>query len=256
MAKRKTKRRSAPKARRAAPKRKNTARRHAPRRKPRTAKRRNLGSILALTAGNPAKGHKHMAARKRKRHNKARRHAGHSKRRNPGTTMRRHHRRRNPGGMSSFGGPKTWLFGGIGVIVGSLGSRALPQAVMPSSNTGPMGYFLNAAATGILAVISHMVFKGNAALTGGIVAGGSGSLISRIIGDYSLLGSYSAQVAGAAGLGDYQFSDFLTPQRLTDGLNNRQLAIPSWGQQAMVPVSGNSAAAAGGVGSLYGKRLY
>jgi hypothetical protein len=196
-----------------------------------------------------------MAARKRKRHTKARRHAGTSKR-NPGTTMRRHHRRRNPGMGGSFGGPKTWLFGGIGVIVGSLGSRALPQAVMPSSNTGPMGYFLNAAATGFLAVISHMVFKGNAALTGGIVAGGSGSLISRIIGDYSLLGSYSAQVAGAAGLGDYQFSDFLTPQRLTDGLNNRQLAVPNWGVPAAIPISGNSAAAAGGVGSLYGRRLY
>lgn len=196
-------------------------------------------------------------ARKRKHSKKARRHAGsHARRTNPGT-MRRHSRRRNPGG-GTFGTPKDWLFGGVGVIVGSVGSRALPQAIMPNSNTGAMGYFLNAASTGVLALLSHMVFKTNKVLTGSIIAGGAGSLLSRIIGDYSLLGSYSAAIAGQAGLGDYQFQDFLTPQRLTNGLRSSAIAQPGWAAQPapMAVQTGHSAAAAGGVGSLYGGSPY
>lgn len=185
-------------------------------------------------------------ARKRKSSNPRHHHrTGYAAR--PHNPVRRHHRRHNPG---QFGNPIDWLYGGVGVIAGVVGTRALPQLVLGSSNTGIMGYLANAASTALLTFAAHFAAPRNTVLKASVLAGGAASILSRIIQDYSLLGSYSAQV----GLGDYLMSDFLTPQTLTAGLQSAQLGKPSWAAAApaAVPVSVQGA----GVGDIYGGALY
>jgi hypothetical protein len=87
-------------------------------------------------------------------------------------------------------------------------------------------------------------------LKASVLAGGVASIISRIIQDFSLLGSYSSQV----GLGDYLMSDFLTPQTLTNGLHTAALNRPSWANAA-APTPVNVAGAGAGMG-LIGPPIY
>lgn len=247
-------------------KRSNPARAHRKRTKPKSSQKRsnprhrrnttrakakrrtNPGAIYALV--NPAtKGHKKVATHKRK-HTSKRRHSVAGKQRNPG----RVHHRRNPG---MLGGPKEWLSLGGGAVVGGLGATSLPQMILGTSNTGAMGYVGTVAATGILAFLGNMAFKTNKALVMGIIAGGTGALIRRIIGDYSLAGQYTAQITGMQGMGDYLASDFLTPQTLSNGLQNAQLNKPSWGNiPAPAPAAVAVHGAGVGMGNLYGRPLY
>ena len=158
-----------------------------------------------------------------------------------------HKHRRNPG---QYGGPMEWITGGIGAVVGGVGAPALTQLALGSSNTGPMGYFGNAVAVGLLAGAAAFAAPKQKFLAMGIVFGGVGSIIRRIIGDYSLLGSYSASV----GMGDYLMNfNWPIPQQLQPG-NNRALSAPGAGAPATLPVVVNSAAGMGS--SLYGSRLY
>jgi hypothetical protein len=210
-------------------------------------RKRNLGAIYALTA-NPAKGRKKsMAKAKRKKASNPRhRHAGSAKRKgNPG----KRHRRSNPG---QFGSPMDWLYGGVGVIAGVVGTRALPQLVLGSSNTGAIGYLANAASTALLTVAAHYASKSRV-LAASVLAGGAASILSRIIQDYSLLGSYSSQV----GLGDYLMSDFLTPQTLANGMQTAALNKPSWASTPAPSIPVNVAGAGSpGMGDLIGAPLY
>ena len=223
------------KGKRANPKHRRKAKRTKPARKP------NLGGIFALA--NPAKRSKRMA-RKRTRKSSSPKHrrAGSAKRR---SNPVRHHRRRGNPGMG-LGQAKDWVYGGVGVIAGVVGTRALPQLLLGASNTGIMGYLANAAATGLLTFAAHMASK-NKVLTASVLAGGAASIISRVIQDYSLLGSYSSQV----GLGDYLMSDWLTPQYLTDGLHNANLNRP--GASAPVAMPG---ASVGSLAGITGAALY
>lgn len=188
-----------------------------------------------------------MAATKKHRKrasSKANTGARHHKRRKS-NTVRHHRRRSNPG---TFGSPMDWLSGGAGVLTGVVATRGLPQLIMASSNTGPMGYFLNAIAAAVTTFAAHMAFPRNRVFSGSVLAGGAAAIISRIVGDYSLLGSYSSQV----GLGDYMFNfSYPVPQTLQPG-NPRQLRAPGAMAGAM-PMNMNSAAAAGvsGWGNLY-----
>ena len=144
-----------------------------------------------------------------------------------------------------------WITGGVGAVVGGVGAPALTQLVLGASNTGPMGYFGNAVAVALLAAASHFAAPKQKFLAMGIVFGGVGSIIRRVISDYSLLGSYSASV----GMGDYVMNfNYPIPQYLQPG-NNRALT-PYGGAPATLPVVNNSAAAAGMGASLYGSRLY
>ena len=242
--------RSKPKSNPAPRKKRRTVVSSAPRkrRKKKAAvkRRKNVGGIFALTA-NPAKGRKMARTKKRRKSSAARSNAGTRRkaRKNPG---RRHSRRSNPG---SFGGPMEWVTGGAGAVIGALGAPALTQAVLGSSNTGPVGYLANAAATGILAFAAHFAAPRQKFLAMGIVFGGAGSIIRRVIGDYSLLGSYSSQV----GMGDYLMNfNYPVPQYLAPG-NSKQLT-PYGGAPASIPVVSNSASGAGMGSSLYGNRLY
>lgn len=224
--------------------RKNSARKHK-----NAARKRNTGAIFALT-GNPAKGHKMAKSRKRRKNRASSRSAGPRKRRNTG---RRHHRtRRNPG---EFGSPMTWLSGGAGVLTGVVATRGLPQLVLGASNTGPVGYLANAVATALTAFAAHMAFPRNKVFAGSVVAGGAAAILSRIITDYSLLGSYSSQVSSLSGMGDYVMNfNWPIPQYLQPG-NTRAIQPPGSGGGQQIPLNMNSAAAVTG-GSASGVSGY
>jgi hypothetical protein len=205
-------------------------------------RRKNPGEIFALV--NPAKGRKRMARTKRRRKSSKRANAGsHRRRRN--RTVRHHRRRSNPG----IGPMKDWLSLGAGAVVGGVGATQLPQMLMSTSNTGAVGYFMNLAATGILAGAAHMLLKGNKALVAGVIAGGVGATIRRIIGDYSLLGSYGTSL----GMGDYLSNwNFATPQYTAGGYQS--LIPPGGAAAAPMPVNVGGAGVAG-LGYL-GRPLY
>ena len=216
------------------------------------ARKRNLGSILALT-GNPAKKGHTMARPKKKRRAASSHRAGYTqnKRRKPNPGHRRS--QRNPG---VFGSPIQWLEGGAGVLTGVVAARGLPQLLMGSSNTGPVGYFYNAIATGLATFAAHMAFPRRPVFTGSVLAGGVAAIMSRIIGDYSLLGS---SLSSQVGLGDYLFNfNFPIPQYLTPG-NTKSLTPAGGAPMATLPTVAHSAVAAGmapaGV-SGYGRNLY
>jgi hypothetical protein len=143
-----------------------------------------------------------------------------------------------------------WLSGGAGVLTGVVATRGLPQLIMAGSNTGPMGYFYNAIAAGLTTFVAHFAFPRNTVFSGSVLAGGVAAIISRIIGDYSLLGSYSSQL----GLGDYLMNfNFPIPQYLQPG-NNRQLGPGGGPSAATLPVNVNGAVPAGVSG--WGPQLY
>lgn len=175
------------------------------------------------------------------RKNRQRKRPAGSTRKRKNSGRRRTTHRRNPGAM---GKASDWLALGSGAIVGGLGATSLPQMVLGASNTGPMGYLGMAAATALLATAGHFMFKKNMMLTSGIIAGGAGALIKRIIGDYTPFGQYLNANAGASGLGDYLSGwNFTTPQ-IIGGPGNTQL-----GQAGTIPVS------VAGAGSGAGRAL-
>ena len=212
----------------------------------RRTRRKNPGEIFALV--NPAKGHRKKVARtRRRRTNRRRSNAGSTRRhtRRPNTVRIHHRRRSNPAGMVI----KDWLSLGAGAVVGSVGATQLPQLVLSTSNTGPVGYVANLAATGILAAAAHMLMRGNKALVGGIIAGGVGATIKRFIGDYSLLGSYGASL----GMGDYLSNfNFPVPQSVGGAGWNQVMGGPQTGAVTAVNVAGASGS---GMGYL-GRPLY
>ena len=239
-----TKPRSAPKKHRrrtnkaAAPK-KRRKRATGSRKRANKKRRKNAGEIFALV--NPAKGRKRMARTKRRRKSSKKTNAGSRRRRNK--VVRHHRPRSNPPFV------KDWLSLGAGAVIGGVGATQLPQLVMANSNTGPVGYIMNLAATGILAAASRMFMKGNQDLFKGIIAGGVGATIRRVIGDYSLLGSYGTSL----GMGDYLSNwNFATPQYTAGGYQS--LVPPGGAVAAPMPVNVGGAGVAG-LGYL-GRPLY
>lgn len=131
--------------------------------------------------------------------------------------VRRTHRRRrgNPG---MLGSPMDWLTNGAGVAVGVIGSRALPQMLAGASNTGAVGYVMNAAAALGLGFLTHLAFPRKPQLVGFVIAGGFAGLISRIAADRTPFGStLSLSGLGDYGLGLYQKSNFPYPPRVSNG---------------------------------------
>lgn len=108
-----------------------------------------------------------------------------------------------------------------------------------------MGYLGMAASTALLAAAGHMLLGKNLMLTSGIIAGGAGALIKRILGDYTPLGQY----LGSSGMGDYLTNfNFPVPQ-IIGGSGNNAVGTPG-----SIPVS--VAGAGMGAASLIGRALY
>jgi hypothetical protein len=178
-----------------------------------TVKRRKNPTpmIISWAAGNPAKRRTSVAKRKtRKRATAKRSNAGRRR------TVKKmtHRRRRNPG---TLGSPMNWIEGGAGVIAGVVGARTLPQMLLGASNTGPMGYAANAAASLGLGFLAQMFFK-KPVITAAVIAGGFATTLSRIISDKTPFGAQlSLTGLGDYGLGLYQKSNYPYPPHLVDG---------------------------------------
>jgi hypothetical protein len=213
----------------------------------RTKARSNPGEIISLTLGNPARKRgkkKAMAKTKRRKKASAPRSNSAGRRRtkkNPG------HRRRSQRNPAGYGISEILALGGGAVIGGTVPSLA-SQAVLGAKNTGAMGYLANLAGTGILAWAAHRFVPRQKFLAAGILAGGVGAVLRRALTDYTFVGGY----LNNAGMGDYMASNWVTPQRLPNALDN---AMAENGYQAPQIVMA-SAAAGAGVGGLIGAPLY
>ncbi len=241
---------------------------HRARTRPRRVKQRsNPGEILSLVA-NPAKRRKKvMAHRRRKRaasnparRSRRRRKAApvarrrHRRRSNPSRVVyrtRRSHRRvgsrrrRHNAGRSGGTGITGLFTNALWLVGGAVGTKVLTQAVLGAKNTGFMGYIGNAVAAFGLSLLVGKLLK-NPAAGKSVLAGGIVALVLRLLSDYTPLGQYTSQI----GMGDYQVSNWVTPQRYKDALNSAEVEIPAgWAPQV---IASNAAPGAPGMASYGG----
>ena len=181
-----------------------------------------------------------MAATKRRSKKRAtgQRNAG-SRRKTFMKITRRHGRRSNPGRVTEY------IKAGAAVVGGAVGSKVATQLALGAKNTSWMGYIGNLVATGLLGWGAHVAFK-DKLVSQMVIAGGIAQVIVRVIGDQTPYGSYLS----GAGVGDYQASAFLTPQRMLDARNNASLQQPNWASAPAAVVVTHSGATAGGVGGF------
>jgi hypothetical protein len=209
------------------------AKRTAPRKKKRVsaARRKNPGEIITFLAGNPARKRGTAVAKSRKTKRASSKTAG---RRPKRKLMNKARRRKNPMGGGALPRPMEWAKLGVGGIGGGFLTRIIPQ-LAGASNTGPMGYAMNAAAAIAITLGVHMATK-DKFLTMGAATGGAIALGLRIAGDYTAYGS----VLALSGFGDYMVSNFVTPQRIVNP-NSAIWEVPSgWGTQPAALPYGSS----------------
>ncbi len=214
--------------------------------RPAPAKKRNLGEIVSILlpgmAGNPAKKRgKTMAASKRKTTRAtAQRNAGTRRKK---TYVVKHHRKRTNPGM---GKATEFLKLGAAVVGGAVGSKVATQVVLGAKNTSWIGYLSNLVATALLAWGASVAFK-DKIIAQGVIGGGIAQVIIRAISEQTSYGSFLA----GTGVGDYQVSNFLTPQRMVNARFNATLEQPSFlAPPAAVVVTHPATAAAAGVGQF------
>lgn len=83
---------------------------------------------------------------------------------------------------------------------------------------------------------------GNAVIAGGVV-----QIVLRLLSDFTPFGQYTS----ALGLGDYQISNWVTPQRYVDARNSAEVEIPAgWAPKVIQAPPPNGGMAA------YGNELY
>lgn len=234
----KSKRRNVPKKRHSKAKRRNAApKREAPVRhsvrksksshRPRT-KRRNPELVSFLLGNSAQRRKKNVAHSTKKKKRASSSHAGTRRSVKKHSTRRRS--RGNPAGIPL----KDFAFGGAGVLGGFLGSAALPQMILGSSNTGMTGYAVTAAAVIGLTILSHMIFPRQRAVTFGVGAGGAANLLRRIVTDQTPFGPYLSN----AGMGDYMVANW-GPPRMQNGLQSAMAEAPGtpWGGGGMIAAS-------------------
>lgn len=147
---------------------------------------------------------------------------------------------------------------GIWGTVGAVGSKLLTQIILGASNTGVMGYVGNVVAGVALGLVADKGLKSKQAAFS-IYVGTAIQLVIRAINDFTPYGQYAA----LSGVGDYQISNFVTPQRYVDALHSAQVQIPQgWGpgapvaiQSAGVPADHSASGMGGSIyegGSIYG----
>jgi hypothetical protein len=144
-------------------------------------------------------------------------------------TRRRRSYRRNPG-LSSV---SPFLKQAAFVIAGAVGSKMLTQAVLGGNNQGYVGYAANIGAGFVLGMGVNYFMKdksaGNAVILGSVV-----QTLIRFLSDKTPYGARLAEL----GVGDYMAQNFLTPQRLVDGLNSAQIQAPVMAMPAAAGLKG------------------
>ena len=171
-----------------------------------------------------------------------------NRRRSRGNPRRRSYGRRNPAGFSFSQLIETGIF----ATVGAVGSKLLTQVVLGSSNTGVMGYLGNVIAGTAIGLAADKLLKNKQAAFA-VYVGTAIQIVLRAISDFTPYGSY----ASLSGVGDYQVSNFVTPQRYVDGLHSAQIQIPNgWGPSAPVAIASSAVPADHSAGmsgtSIYG----
>lgn len=157
-------------------------------------------------------------------------------------------KKRNPAGFS-FG---QLIETGIFATVGAVGSKLLTQVVLGSSNTGIMGYLGNVVAGTAIGLAADKVLKNRQAAFA-VYVGTAIQIVLRAISDFTPYGSYAA----LSGVGDYQVSNFVTPQRYVDALHGAMVQVPNgWGAPAPVAIASSGVPADHSAGmsgtSIYG----
>ena len=142
------------------------------------------------------------------------------------------------------------------MIAGAVGSKLGVQAILGADNVGFLGYGANLAAAFAIGKLIGMFTKDKRAENSAIL-GGVGQVVLRFLIDQTPAGSKLK----AAGFGDYQAQSFVVPQRLADGLNSAQVAIPAaWRPAPQIMPSAVAASSSGVAGlrsigtGLYGRR--
>ena len=139
--------------------------------------------------------------------------------------------------MGSIGSPKAWVMGGAGALAGFVGSAAVPQLLLGTGNTGIAGYAATAAAAIGLGLLSNFLLPRQTAVTVGVIAGGFGNLLRRVISDQTPFGSYVSNT----GMGDYMVANW-GPPRMNNGLFSAMAEAPGtqWnaGGSGMITSSG------------------
>jgi hypothetical protein len=139
----------------------------------RRARRKNPGGVLSF-----------MANPRRKKHHHRRKNRvvlfGKSKRRSNPFRIIRHHRRRNPAGLGDL---KALTVSAAAAIAGGVLTRSIPETLLPSQNTGVMGYALNIAAAFGLGMLGGKFFGED--VGSAIVLGGFVMTAGRVIDDYT-----------------------------------------------------------------------
>lgn len=114
--------------------------------------------------------------------------------------VKHHHRRRNPFGFSQADGSRI-LWGSVGYVA----ARAVPAMVLPSKNTGIMGYALN------LATAFAMKFLLSGDMGDSLFVGGTVATVTRVVSD-----QLGTKIQGLSGdpsftMGAYWQSYFAVP---------------------------------------------
>ena len=127
---------------------------------------------------------------------------------------------------------------------GAVGSKVATQVVLGSKNIGLMGYGGNLVATGLLGWAAHAFFK-DKLVSQMVIAGGIAQVIVRAIGEQTPYGKYLS----GAGVGDYQVSNFLSPQRMMPNARMSAQLEQNWLNPPASVVVTHSTGAAAGVGN-------
>lgn len=182
---------------------------------PKAPTRPNLGKILSFSLPKEST----VAATKtnRSRKNRASSHRRAKSRKNTGHRRRT---KRNPSMGDLTGLATTAVF----TIAGAVGTKYVTQMILTTSNTGVMGYFGNLVAAFVLSYGVKMFMKNDRAAAA-VLSGGIVQLVLRLINDYTPYGSYVSNLGMGdyTALGNYTSQNFLTPQRLVNGLQSAQL---------------------------------
>jgi len=112
-------------------------------------------------------------------------------------------------------------------IAGAVGTKYVTQMVLSDKNTGVMGYLGNLVSAFLLSWGVKAFMKNDRAASA-VLAGGIVQVVLRLIADYTPFGQYTANLGmgdytASVGMGVYTPQNFLTPQRLVDGLHSAQL---------------------------------
>jgi len=180
---------------------------------------------------------KHHSARRNRSYTRRRRRTSHQHRRRNGY-------RRNPGmsGITNILVDAGWA--GAGAIA----SRALPNMLIQSMNTGVVGYGANLA-TGLALAWGAKSFLKNSRAAADIMLGTVIGILFRAIQDFTPYGSY----ASLSGMGDFQMTEFFAPRIIgpNGAVDPSQSLLAAASRNASAATASAAARSGGGMGAFY-----